>query len=124
MKTSTTLVAMALVAGLHATASAQAHLRHDANAEKSRAQVRTELMTAIAHGEMIAENESGKRHRDISPDLYPKHDSGVGKTPAQIIAEWQEAKRLERGLKSEVSQARRPARHSPPRAWCAPRLGR
>lgn len=94
MKTSKALIAIALLTGLHATASAQEHHPHGADAGKSRAQVRAELMAAIAHGDMIAEHESGKRHRDIRPDLYPKHDSGVGKTRTQVVAEWQEAKRL------------------------------
>lgn len=61
-------------------------------AEITREQVRAELAEARRNGELLAGGESGLRHRDISPTLYPVSAAKGMKSRAEVRADLDRAR--------------------------------
>lgn len=78
-----TLAVAALSAG-HA-------LAFDASAPKTREQVKAELAEAIRTGDIVIDQESGKKANELFPGRYPAKPVAQGKTREQVKIELAEA---------------------------------
>jgi hypothetical protein len=78
-----TLAVAALSAG-HA-------LAFDASAPKTREQVKAELAEAIRTGDIVVDQESGKKANELFPGRYPAKPVAQGKTREQVKIELAEA---------------------------------
>jgi len=90
----------------------------DANAPKTREQVKAELTEAIRTGDIVADAEGGRKANEINPSLYPVKAVVQGKTREEVKAELAEAIRtgdivagVESGLKAnEINPSLFPAK--------------
>jgi hypothetical protein len=78
-----TTVSLLLLAAIGTTAQAQS--------EKTREQVKAELIAAIRAGDVLANGESGLKLNELYPQRYPHAPAAVGATRDQVKAELAEA---------------------------------
>jgi hypothetical protein len=78
-----TTVSLLLLAMIGTTAQAQS--------EKTREQVKAELLDAIRTGDVLSNGESGLKLNELYPQRYPHAPAAIGATRAQVKAELAEA---------------------------------
>ena len=83
MNLARTTVSLLLLAAIGTTAQAQS--------EKTREQVKAELMEAIRTGDVLANGESGLKLNELYPQRYPHAPVAIGATRAQVKSELAEA---------------------------------
>ena len=66
-------------------------LAADASAPKTREQVKAELAEAIRTGDIVIDQESGKKANELFPGRYPAKPVAQGKTREQVKIELAEA---------------------------------
>ncbi len=107
-------VAVMTVAAGHALAQST-----DPSAPKTREQVRAELMEAQRTGDILANDDSGKKLNELYPSRYPAHAGTQGVTRAEVKSELLDARRSgdmlatdDSGKKlNELYPSRYPAQH-------------